>query len=223
MHISRSQSFVIALGSIMLFFAVGVVLVQYQRKPNLATLSEPERAEYSGLMQTAPAIPALGSTGTTTAPQVEQDGEKIALVLNNFERSETKHGKIIWQVHAAQGRYLPGDNRAVLSDATLSVYRNDGSKVVLKAREASLQLSGASLTEAQGFGGVTVIHEGEFTVTTEVASYNRDKSLVLAPGLVKIEASSLQISGHDLELNVETQEMTLKSDVSTFIKPKGKI
>lgn len=207
MRLTKSQSIVIAAGSILLFFGIAIMLVQGRG-------SIPVRPVSNSQSQAAPIITNSESSnpGSTTLPTSE-------VILNRFHRSEVKDGKKLWEVQAQQGRYLPESASIELTSAHLSVYQKSGETVTLQAQKATLYLSGQELVRAETSGGVKVDRDGKVTLETERATYMRNDNIVQAPGFVQIKSDTLNVSGTGLEVNLDTEEIKLNSEVSSVVQP----
>jgi len=203
MRFTKSQSVILALGTIGLFFALTWIVI---RRP----LSQP--VNMSPPTYEPGASPAL--EGSANLPQSR-------FMLNEFERSETKDGRKIWAVRAARGFYSPESGTATLENPILWLYDKQGNVIELKARGAVLNLSGASLSRAEVFDGVKLIRNNEVFVDTERAVYDKAKNILVAPGFVQMKSAALDVSGTFLEVNLESKEVKLASEVSSIVRPKN--
>lgn len=163
-------------------------------------------------------------SASPVAPEpVEKLGNEVSedstVVLNNFHRSETKNGKVVWEVTAEQGQYSPDKASVILTKAVLFVYQKDNSKVALSADKATLFLDGTALKSAEVTGSVKV-HNEKALIETDLATWDNEKNLVHAPGIVSIKTESMDVSGKDMTVNITSKELFLASDVTSTVKPK---
>lgn len=203
MRLSKGQSLLVAVASIALFFVVGISLMK--REANQGPLREDPAS--SSAAASIPAAPAA-------------DAPASSFVLGVFQRSEVKNGKKQWEVKAKDGFYNPEKSTATVHDAVLWVYDKSGDVIELTAKEAILHLQGPALTKAEASGGVRVVRNGEVTVETEKAVYDKVNNKMTAPGVVRLTSDKADISGTRLEVDLNSKELTLQADVSTLIKPK---
>jgi lipopolysaccharide export system protein LptC len=80
-------------------------------------------------------------------------------------------------------------------------------------------MNGNHVNRADLSGG-TVIKYGDFTVTTEAASFLPDLDQVEAPGQVTLEGEGVKVIGIGLTGNSKTRVFQLNQQVSTEITPK---
>src|SRR5262245_4487693 len=92
---TRSRRIIIGLGVLAAFFISSITLIRRNNGPR------------------APVV-AREATPIPTVPPQENGGEGFS--LNEFHRSETRDGRIIWEVHGKSGQYLPAENIAKVKD-----------------------------------------------------------------------------------------------------------
>lgn len=220
MRLTRSQSLLIAVGTLVLFFAVVYVIVgQDQRQ--VPKLSDGERARIAmesqgGSANTEPVMPSRDHQ----PPKPRGSDSESLFVLNNFERSEIKDGRKTWEVKAAQGEYFPSTASAKVEQAIMWVYQKDGEVVRLEADRAWLSLQGTALVKVEALGNVKLTKNEELVVTTEKAVFDREANLVIAPGDVAISGKSINVKGKAMTVNLDSEEVRLDSDVHTVIEAK---
>ena len=227
-YISRRQSIILAVGTLVLFFVGGILFMQRERRiitqpveatgpvgatPAADTAASDTAASDTAASETpAPAVTAGLSAGTPTADS--------AFTLNNFQRSEIKDGRTVWEVSAVQGQYFPAEDLARLKEANLLVHRKSGELVRLTAAEAVLHLKGPTLERAVVRGQVRIVQNDDTTLTTEEATWDRGANLVTAPGPVRVESRRLSLRGSGLRADLEREIFSLTSNVETVLKPE---
>ena len=230
MRLTRPQSILISVGVLALFFGGGVVLVQKERRPSFkpidiaaGTGGESSPQASSGNLPLNPSdlqgIVPLVKAGGGEPAAISGPAGTSPFTLNQFQRSEVRNGRKIWEVKATQGQYFPGDAKAIVRNAELFVFAKDGDQVTLWADSGTLYLSGPSLQRAEVEGNVRVMQNEEVKITTEKALYDKEKGLVEIPGAVKIEGAAFEISGSAMFVDVESRVVRLTKDVVTVISP----
>lgn len=200
MNLTRTQSVTLAIATLALFFGVSLLLIKQSRQQVVPRIKD--MVEFS--------------TASSAAP------EQSSFVLNNFHRSETRNGKLVWEVDAKRGQYFPETNTAKLEQAKLWLYSEKGTATVLDTAGATLYLKGVGLDKAEAFGGVVMVHNNKVTITTDQAVYDKSNELVTAPGIVKIKGELIEVTGKGLEVKLDNQEARLLNNVESVIRPKGK-
>lgn len=197
MYLSKRQSIVIASSLLGLFFLAtyfasrGSVVIPLAREKRVATGIDEE---------------IKGSSMFT---------------LNNFERSEVRNGKKVWEVKAVEGQYFPEQSAAKVTSAKVWIYGENNEVITIEADSATLHLSGVSLSRAELKGSVRLIRNEEVTVETESALYDADKQTVTAEGEVKLSSSSIDVSGTGLSVDIASKNIELASNVSSVVKPRS--
>lgn len=193
MNITRSQSILLAVVGLAVFFAIGIVF----------SLRSPK-----GVVQSAKEV------------KFAVDPENGANIrLNDFQRSETKDGKKVWEVKGRVGEYFPEHNLVKIGGADLWLYRKDGEVIHLVAEEATVELEGNSLRSADLRKNVLVdIQSRGATIETDHAIYSKTDDIVRAPGPVKFHNEMMDLSGISLIAHVSARELTLEQHVESVIR-----
>ncbi len=197
MNITRSQSILLAVAGLVVFFAVGV----------LFSLSNPK-----GVVQSAREVKLAMDP---------EDGANIR--LNDFQRSETKDGKKVWEVKGKVGEYFPERNLVKVKGADLWLYRKDGEVIHLVAEDAIVELEGNSLRSADLRKNVVVdIQSRGAIIETEHAVYSKADDIVRAPGRVKFRSKMMDLVGTSLIAHVGARELTLEQQVESVVRREKK-
>lgn len=160
--------------------------------------------------------PAPIETVARPADSVPQQSSSI--VLDKFQRSETREGRTVWEVVAARGEYFPQNGSAELSDATVRLYRKQGEQVELKAGAATLQLEGNALRSAHTRDNVTVNYNQKINLKTGEAVYYKEENRISAPGAVEISTASFDVSGQGMEADLEKEEIRILRNVKSVLR-----
>lgn len=206
MRLNRSRSIALALLLIIGFFI-------------LANLTAPKRKNAIPTANTTAVNEAKDSATeetATTHPETDSQFE-----LSNFQRSENKDGKKVWEVTAAKGRYFPEKELTTLYDAKIISMKNE-TPYTIKAKEADVRLVGETIESADIRGSVEATLQNGVTVYTETAYYNHSKQEVTAPSAVKIEGEFYVSIGDTMNVDIETQTIELKGNVRTILEPVTK-
>lgn len=217
-NISRKNSLILGLGIIVLFFATGIFMLYLSKPRQLSKASEAATVDVE-----QPAKVESETVEAAAVKSAETPADPAAPVtLSKFQRNEIRDGRKIWEVTAERGRYIPQSNSAELEEAELIFHRDDGSLVKLVADEAKLHFSGTQLENAEVSGSVEMIFDGKVQVKAANALYSRPDEIVTVPGKVNIMTDRMELVGSRLSVNLASEELDLKGDVSTVIQPRNK-
>ncbi len=213
-YLTRKHSLILGISLIALFFVAGIFMLyksNTSQAKSITAISHEKKDKSADLTDVKEVVQPVAEKLDPTAP----------VVLNKFHRNQIRDGKKLWEVLAEKGKYLPGSNNAELDEAELFLFRKDGSKVHLTAQKALLNFSGTDLSQAKVSGKVLMIYNDKVQMRTEDATYDKVASTVIVPGEVSILTDNIEVSGKDLLVDIEKQEMLLRKDVSTIIQPRG--
>jgi LPS export ABC transporter protein LptC len=181
------------------FIGAGVLLVRTQQGERASSLQ--------------------GSISEHTPPNVPP---RSRVVLQDFQRSETKDGKKLWEMSAQRGEFFPDDNVVNLFNAVLHIFRDNEDTVTLRAPEAVVSLKGTSLLQAKGMGGVIITQGDSLTMETQEAIYDKQQEKVTSEEEVTFKGKASTTVGVGLEADMKSQVFLLKENVrSVFLQHEG--
>jgi LPS export ABC transporter protein LptC len=141
------------------------------------------------------------------------------LRAHNFHWTQMKAGERQWVLTAGEADYTADKTTLKLTDAVVTMVSSDGKPVVVNAPHADLTLNGNHVTRAYLTGG-TVIHFGDYVLSTDSATFMPDDDKVEAPGLVTIMGEGLKVTGVGLSGHPKTRVFQLNTQVETVVTPK---
>jgi len=141
------------------------------------------------------------------------------LHAHNFHWTQMKAGQRQWVLTAADASYAGDKSAFELTDANVTMTSDDGKPVKIGAPHVVLHMNGNHVNRADLSGG-TVIAYGDFTVTTDAATFIPDADSIEAPGRVTLEGEGVKVVGVGLTGNSKTRVFHLNQEVRTEITPK---
>ena len=141
------------------------------------------------------------------------------LRAHNFHWTQMKAGERQWVLTAGEADYSADKTTLKLTDAVVTMVSSDGKPVVVNSPHADLTLNGNHVTRAHLTGG-TIIHLGDYVLTTDSATFMPDDDQVDAPGLVTIVGDGLKVTGIGLSGHPKTRVFELHTQVQTEVTPK---
>jgi len=214
MHITKRQSKIFSVVALVGFVFLGIVLWQSSIPQN----------DQSKLKDSEPASP--NSSEQAVSKNVKKkDGESVPepidskFTLQNFHRSETKDGEILWELSGSEAEYFTETNSIVISDCFLLFFTEDQKKIELQSDTARLVLKDNQPTKVQAKGSVELRYDNKITIKTERAIYTSKDNLVTSPGKVDIIGEGFRTEGHKMKAYLNREEFQLSRDVRTHIDP----
>jgi LPS export ABC transporter protein LptC len=141
------------------------------------------------------------------------------LRAHNFHWTQMKAGERQWVLTAGEADYSADKTMLKLTDAVVTMVSSDGKPVVVNSPHADLTMNGNHVTKAYLTGG-TVIHFGDYVLSTDTATFMPDDDKVEAPGLVTVIGDGLKVTGVGLSGHPKTRVFDLQSQVQTEVMPK---
>lgn len=143
------------------------------------------------------------------------------LRAHNFHWTQMKAGERQWVLTAVEADYSADKTMLKLTDAVVTMVSSDGKPVVVNSPHADLTMNGNHVTKAYLTGG-TVIHFGDYVLSTDSATFMPDDDKVEAPGLVTVIGDGLKVTGVGLSGHPKTRVFDLHTQVQTEVMPKNK-
>jgi LPS export ABC transporter protein LptC len=141
------------------------------------------------------------------------------LRAHNFHWTQMKAGERQWVLTAGEADYSADKTALKLTDAVVTMVSSDGKPVTVNAPHADLTLNGNHVTRAYLTGG-TVIHFGDYILSTDSATFMPDDDKVEAPGLVTVLGDGLKVTGVGMSGHPKTRVFELHTQVQTEVMPK---
>jgi LPS export ABC transporter protein LptC len=141
------------------------------------------------------------------------------LRAHNFHWTQMKAGERQWVLTAGEADYSADKTMLKLTDAVVTMVSSDGKPVVINSPHADLTMNGNHVTKAYLTGG-TVIHFGDYVLSTDSATFMPDDDKVEAPGLVTVIGDGLKVTGVGLSGHPKTRVFELHTQVQTEVTPK---
>jgi LPS export ABC transporter protein LptC len=141
------------------------------------------------------------------------------LRAHNFHWTQMKAGEREWVLTAGEADYSADKTTLKLIDAVVTMVSSDGKPVVVNSPHADLTLNGNHVTRAYLTGG-TIIHFGDYVLTTDSATFMPDDDKVEASGLVTVVGEGLKVTGVGLSGHPKTRVFQLNTQVETVVTPK---
>jgi LPS export ABC transporter protein LptC len=171
----------------------------------------------------------LGIGGLVARSLWQQHGKDVARVgleflpgvsqhIQDFHRVKVQDGRKVWEVAADDAQYRQEDQTVAVRGAALQLFLKDGRTLGLKGDEGQILLDGREITRVDLNGAIQVTF-GDYVVRTEHATYNYEQNMIAAPGPVEISGRALQLRGDRMEVQVDTERVTLSHNVSMQIQP----
>jgi len=221
MYLNRKTSYLLAILLVLLFFFIGALFLNtgYQKSSLAPTtpLENQDQVSQSTLPSDEPPLKK-----TTHEAEIGDMSEQPAegFALENFHRSETRDGKVLWEVTGQNARYFPEENRIDIDACLFFTNDEKGQKIVLKANEATLILKGPELQSVFFPKDVRVTYGREMRIVTSEASYDHKKALVSTSAHVQVIGNWFIVEGDGLHARLDIEQYKILRNVTSILEPK---
>ena len=214
MYISKKTSYVIAALIIFLFFASGFIFFQFRPDNYTSTTDIVEKK----LEEESTEIDQ-SSLPSNDENEAKADSAQESFTLSDFHRSETKDGKLLWEIKGENAEYHPSDQSVDIKSCLFSMRSDSDKLITLEAGEAKVFLQGASLNLAEFSDNVVLHYDSDMKILTSQASYNRENALVTSNSHVQIVGEWYTIEGDGLEAHMNSKIYKISSSVRSTFEP----
>jgi LPS export ABC transporter protein LptC len=219
MRITKTQSRYFALAAIAIFFIVaGIFLSRSGGESSLALKTENKVKEE--IIDTPKASLDVKDKNLEEKDEPKQD-ENSLVEMDNFERSQIRDGKVVWEIKAKRSVYNPELKITEIFDAVLNVYDDPERPVNLKAKSAKIQLSEGKPAFVEFNDTVNVKFGEEMFVDCNQAIYNILTGEIDARESVNVRGELFNITGERLLANLKTKKFEFVEHTKSILN-KGK-
>jgi len=138
--------------------------------------------------------------------------------IQDFRRVKIQDGRKVWEVAAEDAQYFDDEKVVVIRRAMLQWFLKDGRIVSLKGDEGRITLAGRDVSSVALSGDVEV-QMTDYVVHAGHADYDHERQVIVAPGAVQIAGRALELTGSDMEVDVQAQRLMLHHEVSMVVQP----
>jgi LPS export ABC transporter protein LptC len=135
--------------------------------------------------------------------------------LSDFHRSESKDGKLVWDVKAVRGEYYPESGRANLKTPAIQLFSEEGSSVTIGAPVGLVLLENEALREARVSGGARVVHQSGVVVESPELTYGAGTQEISTDKTATITGDGVVATSDVLNFHTGTQRLKLSNHVRT--------
>jgi LPS export ABC transporter protein LptC len=155
---------------------------------------------------------SLAELGVELLPEVAQH-------IRNFHRVKVKNGRMEWEIKADDAQYFEKENAIVVKQPELTIYTSTGAlQAWLTSDEGRLFLEDQKEVTSVALTGSVVVWLQDMELHTEVATYDKPRDLITAPGAVTITGRDLDVHATGMEVDVTPQRIRLLDAVHTVLR-----
>lgn len=144
---------------------------------------------------------------------------EVAQHIRHFHRVKVRNGRMEWEIQADDARYFANEQAVVVREPKLSLYTDAGVlQAWITSDEGRLELAGQEELRSVVLTGSVVLWLEDIEFRTDVASYDRPRDLITAPGAVDIRGRDMDVRAIGLEVDVTPQRLRLLDDVRTVLQ-----
>jgi LPS export ABC transporter protein LptC len=142
---------------------------------------------------------------------------EVAQRIQNFRRVKVENGRMVWEITAKDARYFEQENAVVVIEPEMTFFlKEEGRAAHVAGAEGRLTLDGREV-KALTLRGRVAVRLDDLRLETEEATYDRDRDLITAPGVVTVHGRTLDVQGRRMEVDVGPQHVRLLEDVHTTV------
>ncbi|MCB0328726.1 MAG: LPS export ABC transporter periplasmic protein LptC [Bdellovibrionales bacterium] len=161
-----------------------------------------------------------GESDSASGVESEEPQSSEGFALKDFHRSETRNGKLLWEIVGTNARYFPDEKRVDIEHCLFSMLDKKEKQVILRAKNAKLYLEGAGLRSAFFSSDVVLDYGSDIKILTDEALYEHDKEFVSSDAHVKVIGSWYMVEGDGLRAHLKDESYEILHNVSSVIEPK---
>jgi len=166
------------------------------------------------LMTKAASVPSP----TATAPGAINQADAI---ISQFTFTQTKGGKVQWQVDAKQARLFEHDNKAILNNVAVTLFGLEGKDMTVEGDEGTLDTVSKNFVLANRSEPLVIYTESGYVIYTNHLSWTDQSREIRTEDPVRIIGHGLEVTGRGLLGHLDTEEFEVLEDVHVDFAPRS--
>ena len=152
-------------------------------------------------------------TGPGTAARYSTDSvPELLQRLRSFHRVVTRHGEKLLEISADEASYYRNDRAVVIKAPHLRFFDKGEDAGSLRGREGRVYLNGHEVESVELAGDVR-LDLGDFTLSTEALTYERERHLLITSGAAAIRSAEVTLDANALAIDLEARTLRLEGGV----------
>lgn len=141
--------------------------------------------------------------------------EDTLIRLGAMHQSTSRDGIREWTLDAVSARMLKSSDTALLETVTVRFFLENGSEILLNADTGTFDTASKDMTFS---GNVEALFQG-WRMRTDQLHYERKRHIVYSTTPVNIEGAQSRLSGRQIRIDLKTETVTVKGDVTAMLSP----
>lgn len=238
MRLTRRASRLLAFGVVAAVILGAVITINFSKSASKSSSTTSDGATDAALDGASDAAKSSSLDSPAESAQKDSKGSPAealdaelssGFTLQNFNRSESKEGKKLWEISGEKGLISTSGDRARIDTTKLSFFRDDGSEVVLTAPKADLKIEGGLVSVANLSGGVYVeqvehLADGrtqDYSASSDAATFDRIANLVTTNSTTIINSRMVTLTSGALKADLNKKKVVFFNGVKTVIRQDG--
>ena len=160
----------------------------------------------------APGLLAPSFLATNVLPELLQR-------IRNFHRVITREGKKVLEVSANEASYFKNDKAIEILEPKVVFYEGGERAGEVSADKGRLYLEGTEVLSVEVSGNV-LFEIGRLKLMTDKLTYDRATNKIHAPGVARVAAAELSLTGTDMTVDMLEKSVVIGSGASMSLHPK---
>jgi lipopolysaccharide export system protein LptC len=146
-----------------------------------------------------------------------QSGERADAGIDQFTFTQSRSGKVQWQVKAQRARLFEADHRAVLEHVQVTLYGPRGLEFHVEGDEGTVDTATKNFVLSKQTGAMTVHLENGYTIVTNRLAWTDARREVATAEPVTLTGNGVVITGRGLLGKLDSEEFQILNDVHVEI------
>jgi lipopolysaccharide export system protein LptA len=141
-----------------------------------------------------------------------------SIEAEKLKYTESEGGKTLYEIESGQAKFFKDESRTEFTDIRVTFFYQDQYEIVVTGKRGVLNTDSKDITISDD---VKITAAGDYTMTANTLTYNADSHEISTDDLITVTGPKADFSGRGLAFNLDTEELSIKSDVSTTIIGEG--
>lgn len=139
--------------------------------------------------------------------------------IRNFHRVITREGRKVLEVSATEASYFKNDKAIEILEPKVVFYEGGERAGEVSADKGRLYLEGTEVLSVEVSGNV-LFEIGRLKLMTDTLTYDRATNKIHAPGMARVVAAELSLTGTDMTVDMLEKSVVIGSGASMSLHPR---
>lgn len=150
---------------------------------------------------------------------VSPSGDTASVEATELKYTESEGGKTLWEIEAEEAMFFQDKAKTEFKKISVTFYYKEDYELILSGDSGELNNDTKNIVIKDN---VKIKVEDDYTLSTDSLNYNSEKHQISTDNPIDVTGPDVSFHGNGLVFDLNSEELFIKSNVSTDFTQKGK-